>query len=332
VQNLQLGWRPAVALSVVLAGGAVVAPMLAARVAAERSRIGRLGRAARPYLRESALVAALYALWQLAASLSVGHGAGAFSRARWIVRFEHGWLPSERSAQRLLGHSELLTRAANWYYAAMHFAALGLLLLWLFARHRDRYPRVRNVLVLLTASSLLIQLVPVAPPRLLPGLGFVDTAARYGESVYSMSAVTVDQLSAMPSVHVGWALLVGWAVLRISSSRYRWWVLIHPVLTMFVVVATANHFWLDGIVAAVLLAASIGAVRMADRLPPRSAGRDRSLADRSVEQVPAGRSVDQVRADHGDAGGDRVGHLGQRPSHAGQRDRAGDELVGPQRS
>jgi len=232
---------------------------------------------------------------------------GAFSRARWIARAEHGWLPSERSAQGLLVHSELLTRAANWYYAAMHFTALGLLLLWLFARHRDRYPAVRNVLVLLTASSLLIQLVPVAPPRLLPGLGFVDTAARYGESVYSMSAITVDQLSAMPSVHVGWALLVGWAVLRISASRYRWWVLIHPVLTVFVVVATANHFWLDGIVAALLLAGSIGLVELAERLRPG-------------------------RIDHGDAGGDRVGHLGQRLADPGQRDRAGDELVGPQRS
>jgi PAP2 superfamily len=310
VQNLQLGWRPALALSVVLAGGAVVAPVLAARATGAGRIIGRLGRTARPYLRESALVAALYALWQLAASASVGHGAGAFGRARWIARFEHGWLPSERSAQRLVEHSEPLTRAANWYYAAMHFTALGLLLLWLFARHRDRYPAVRNVLVLLTASSLLIQLVPVAPPRLLPGLGFVDTAARYGESVYSISAITVDQLSAMPSVHVGWALLVGWAVLRISSSRYRWWVLIHPVLTVFVVAATANHFWLDGIVAALLLAGSICVVRLADRLPGRSAG----------------------RIDHGDAGGDRVGHLGQRLPDPGQRDRAGDELVGPQRS
>jgi hypothetical protein len=313
VQNLQLSWQPALALSAALAGGAVLVPPLAAghNGPDERGRLARLAVASRPYLRESALVAALYALWQLAASASVGHGAGAFSRARWIVRFEHGWLPSERSAQQLLGHSELLTRAANWYYAAMHFTALGLLLLWLFARHRDRYPAVRNVLVLLTATSLLIQLVPVAPPRLLPELGFVDTAARYGESVYALSAITVDQLSAMPSVHVGWALLVGWAVLRVSRSRYRWWVLVHPVLTVFVVVATANHFWLDGIVAALLLVGSISAVRL-------------------VERVQAGRLIAQVRPDHGDPGGDRVGHLGQRLPDAGQRDRLGDELVGPQ--
>jgi hypothetical protein len=307
VHTLQLGWQPALVLSAALAAGAVAAP--AASV--------RLGPSARPYLRESALVALLYGLWQLAASASVGRGQGAFDRARWIVRFEHGWLPSERSAQRLLVHNELLTRSANWYYAAMHFTALGLLLLWLFARHRDRYPGVRNVLVLVTGSSLLIQLIPVAPPRLLPELGFVDTAARYGESVYAISTITVDQLSAMPSVHVAWALLVGWAAIGISTSRYRWWVLAHPALTVFVVVATANHFWLDGIVAALLLAGSIGLVRLLASSARPASGRRRL--------------VGQVGTDHGDAGVGRAGHAGQRLSDAGEGDPAGDELVGPQR-
>jgi len=296
VQNLQLGWQPALALAAALAVGAAGAPVLA------RQR----GPAIRPYLRESAIVAALYGLWQLAASVSVAGSSGAFARGRWIVRFEHGWLPSERDLQRVLAHHELLTRAANWYYAAMHFTALGILLLWLFARHRAAYPRVRTVLVLLTASSLLIQLVPVAPPRLLPDLGFVDTAARYGESVYAISGITVDQLSAMPSVHVGWALLVGWAVVSVGSSRYRWLVLAHPAITVFVVVATANHFWLDGIVAAVLLAVSIAAVRLAERL----------LAG----------------PDHRHAGGAGTGHAGQRAGDPVQADRAGDELVGPQRT
>ena len=256
MQTLQLGWQPAVVLSAALAAGALAAPMVNPR----------WGERIRPYLRESAIVAALYGLWQLAGSVSTSTGDGAFSRGEWIVRFERGWLPSERDAQQLLTHSELLTRAANWYYAAMHFTALGLLLLWLFVRHRHRYPRVRNVLVLLTAACLVIQFVPVAPPRLLPGLGFVDTAARYGESVYSISGITVDQLSAMPSVHVGWSLLVAWAVITASPWRYRWWIVAHPVLTVFVVVATANHFWLDGIVAALLLAAAIVAGSLSDRL------------------------------------------------------------------
>ena len=59
----------------------------------------------------------------------------------------------------------------------MHFAALFVLLLWMFLRHRDRYAYWRTTIVLLTASCLLVQLLPVAPPRLLPEFGFVDTAA-----------------------------------------------------------------------------------------------------------------------------------------------------------
>ena len=243
-------------LSAALGAGAVAAPSLNAR----------FGPAIRPYLRESGIIAGLYALWQLAGSYSTANGGGAFDRGRWIVRFERNWLPSERDLQQLIVHSELASRAANWFYATMHFTAIGILLLWLFIRHRDRYPRVRTVLALVTASCLVIQFIPVAPPRLLPGLGFVDTAARYGESVYNLRGITVDQLSAMPSVHVGWALLVAWAVITASPSRYRWWVLAHPILTVFVVVATANHYWLDGIVAGLLLVASILLVQGVSRL------------------------------------------------------------------
>jgi hypothetical protein len=296
VQTLQLGWQPAAVLSVALAAGSVLLP-----TSSKPARI------ARPYLRESAIVASLYALWQLAGSLSVAGANGAFFRAKGIERFERHWLPSERDAQSLIEGHALLTRGANWYYAGMHFTALGLLLVWLFIRHRENYPRVRNVLVLLTGSSLLIQLIPVAPPRLLPELGFIDTAARYGESVYSISGITVDQLSAMPSVHVGWSLLVAWAVVCISSNRYRWWILLHPTLTVFVVAATANHFWLDGIVAALLLAGSIGVVTLTQRL---------------VHRGP----------DDGDSRRRRITHLSEGSGHTAEPDRSSDELVGPQHS
>ena len=62
-----------------------------------------------------------------------------------------------------------------------------------------------------------------------------------------------DQLSAMPSVHVAWAVLVGWYAWRLARSRWRWLAVAHAVATVFVVVCTANHWWLDGIVAAAVL-------------------------------------------------------------------------------
>ncbi|HYU67249.1 MAG TPA: phosphatase PAP2 family protein, partial [Jatrophihabitantaceae bacterium] len=212
-----------------------------------------------PFARESGYVAGLYALWQLAATVSLLGTSGAFAKARWIVRVERDWhLPSELDTQRLVVPHPLLAQACNLYYATMHFAGLGALLLWLFLRHRDRYPQVRTTIVLLTASCLLVQLVPVAPPRLLPNFGFVDTAEQYGQSVYTaLKAVGPDQLSAMPSVHVGWAVLVGAVVVWLGTSRWRWLALLHPALTIFVVAATANHFWLDGIVAVALLVLAV---------------------------------------------------------------------------
>ena len=95
----------------------------------------------------------------------------------------------------------------------------------------------------------------MAPPRLLPELGFVDTAHLFGQSVYGavVGEGSFDQLSAMPSVHVGWAVAIGLAVVLVSTSRWRWLVLAHPIITIYVVVVTANHWWLDGIVAVAIL-------------------------------------------------------------------------------
>jgi hypothetical protein len=274
VVNLQLNWQQGAALSGVL---------LAGRLAVARSASGRkFG----PYLQEAAVIAALYALWQLAAELSVSGTAHAFERARWIERFQRDvGLPNERSFQNLILGHPLLCQACNLYYAGMHFAVLGALLFWLFARHRDAYPFVRNTLVVVTAACLVIQFVPVAPPRLLPELGFVDVAARYGQSVYEVSGLTVDSLGAMPSVHVAWALLVGWAAVRCGTGWARWFVLVHPIVTVFVVMATGNHFWLDGIVAAVLFVLAIGAVALTRNLAggrsPDRAAQPVMVADQS---------------------------------------------------
>jgi hypothetical protein len=61
----------------------------------------------------------------------------------------------------------------------------------------------------------------------------------------------------MPSVHVAWALLVALGVVVFSTSRWRWWIIAHPFVTILAVVATANHWWLDGIVAAWLIGVAI---------------------------------------------------------------------------
>jgi hypothetical protein len=91
-----------------------------------------------------------------------------------------------------------------------------------------------------------------------PQFGYIDVARVFDQSVYPPLGQGInDQLSAMPSVHVAWALWVGVVVIDAASSRFRWFVLAHPFATVFAVVATANHWWADGIVAGALLAMSV---------------------------------------------------------------------------
>jgi PAP2 superfamily len=271
--DLELSWRAAAVTAACLAGASAAARHAARRAAgpdrpgAPPDRAGpppdspwprRLALAA-GVAQEAAVLLGLFALWQLAGSFSLVGPDGALARAQWIWHAERVvHLPSETGFQRVfLGHP-LLVEALNLYYASLHFVVLIGCLVWVYARHRRQYPPVRTTLVLFTAGALLIQFLPVAPPRMLQGDGMVDTAARYGQSVYgSVAGFNADQLSAMPSVHVGWALLVALVVVQVSRSRWRWLAFGYPGLTVLAVIVTANHFWLDGIAAAALLAGAL---------------------------------------------------------------------------
>ncbi|MGH8859737.1 MAG: phosphatase PAP2 family protein [Jatrophihabitantaceae bacterium] len=241
MQTVALSWQHAGELSGLLAVGSL----------ALRATPNRHARAVAPFAFEAAILALLYALWQLAGRLSVHGTSDALQRAQWIKRAEGDLrLPSERTVQNLfLGHP-LLVQGANLYYAAMHFTIMFVFLIWLFVTHREHYRPVRATMAWTTLVCLLIQLVPVAPPRMLRG--FVDTGLVYGQSVYS-NGYAADQLSAMPSVHVAWAMVVGWYAVKIGTSRWRWIAPVHTVLTVLFVVVTANHWWLDGIVATSVL-------------------------------------------------------------------------------
>ena len=240
-----LPWQPAVIAAALLAASAVPA----------RRAVDRRLALAGAFARETAIVLVLYAIWQFAGKLSVMQVTGALDRGRWVWHLEQALhLPSEVTLQRAVLPYRGLVEVANSYYAIMHVPALVAFLVWLFVRHRERYPAIRNVLAIATGAALAVQLVPLAPPRMLPGLGFVDTAARYHQSVYEpLGRGLAGQLSAMPSVHVAWAVLIGVAVWSIGRGSGRWIGPGHAVVTVLVVVVTANHWWLDGVVAVVLL-------------------------------------------------------------------------------
>src|SRR5580704_8178953 len=167
VIHLELSWQQA-------AGAA--AGLAIATVALRAARQPRLASAA-VFTQETALVIGLFALWQYAGSFSVMGPGGALSRARWIWHFERAvHLPSETAIQRFFLPHPLLIQFFNLYYDVLHFPVLIATLIWLFVWHRGRYGPWRTTLGVFTGISLLVQFIPVAPPRMLPGTGLVDTA------------------------------------------------------------------------------------------------------------------------------------------------------------
>jgi len=298
VINLELNWRDAAGAA---AGLAVTATAL---WAAGKPRLVKAAVATR----EIALALGLFALWQYAGSFAVMGPGGALARARWIWNFERTiHLPSETAIQHLFLHHPLLIEFFNLYYDTLHFPVLLGCMAWLFVWHRDRYGRWRTTLVAFTGVSLAVQLIPVAPPRMLASTGLVDTAVRYHESVYSsVGGFDPDQLSAMPSVHVGWALLVAVAVITTASGRWRWLAVLYPCLTILAVIVTANHFWLDGIVAAAILSVVLAVQAVARALLGQR--RQRRLAasgsDRVVVDLDAERLGEHRRRDRKLAGAD----------------------------
>lgn len=215
---------------------------------------------------EFVILLGLFAVYKYARLLIGPSDAVAFEHAHRVLDLERLLrLPSELPVQELLLSGDALIRAANMFYAYVHFPATGAFLCWVLVRSRRTYFEVRTVLVLMTAAALAIHTVfPLAPPRMLAGQGFVDTAAVYGPSVYHAAPQAdglANQLAAMPSLHVGWAIVVGLGVVRAGRSRLRWLWLLHPVATLLVVVGTGNHYWLDAAVAGGLLVVADVVVR-----------------------------------------------------------------------
>jgi hypothetical protein len=208
-------------------------------------------------LRELLLIVVLFTAYKLG-RLAVDDVSAAFDNARLVWSLERVLhLPIESTVQHALLSSDVLVRGANSFYAYVHFPATAAFLLWAYLRRTACYLWARRTLAALTGAALVVHLLfPLAPPRMLSGLGLVDLAAVYGPSVYGPpeTDTLANQYAAMPSLHVGWAVVVAVGLIAATRTRLRWLWLAHPALTMLVVVGTANHYWLDGVAACALLA------------------------------------------------------------------------------
>ena len=187
----------------------------------------------------------------------------AFQNGLRVVDVEHRltglW---EVSLQSFVASSGLLRELTSWTYWNSQFTVLGLVLLWVYLRRNEHFVPLRNTILLANVIGLVgFVLMPTAPPRMFPELGFVDTLANFGIN-HDSAIVRADAnpYAAMPSLHAADSLIIGVALFLIVRSKWAkalW--LLWPLWVWFSVMATGNHFWLD-IVAGILVAAVAGAV------------------------------------------------------------------------
>lgn len=213
--------------------------------------------------REVVYILVFYSVYTLIRNQGVAtdNSAVAFRHARQVI-----------SAQRLLGiyHEETIQdwflpwrgfiSFWNVFYGTAHFVVTVAALVYVFRRMSGRYPLWRNTLACTTGLALLgFALYPLMPPRLLPDhYGFVDTLRVVG-GLWSFESGPVakasNQYAAMPSLHIAWSL---WCAFVLVPVLRRPWAkaltVAYPCLTLFAVVVTANHYFLDAVGGALVLA------------------------------------------------------------------------------
>ncbi|MET9404599.1 bifunctional glycosyltransferase 87/phosphatase PAP2 family protein [Streptomyces sp. NPDC002935] len=177
-----------------------------------------------------------------------------------------------------------------FYYQSFHFGVPLAILAVLYARRPADYRWARSALGFATLLALVgFWLYPLAPPRLMPGLGVIDTvhgAQDFSKPDYGTLTALTNQYAAMPSLHFGWSL---WCGLVVAILAPRWWMkalgLLHPFFTVSAIVATGNHWILDAVGGAAVVAAGFGLTHLLQGPRPRTLMKPVEVSTK--EPVPA---------------------------------------------
>ena len=209
-----------------------------------------------------------------AARGAADRGVGeAFWNGTLVIETEHRLrMFVEPTVQDFVERSSVLVAATTYTYWLSQFAVVGIALLWIYFRHHERFADFRNWLIGANLLGLVgYVLMPTAPPRMFPEWGFTDTLSDLG-SVNQQSdvvAFAANPYAAMPSMHVAFALMIGvtgYRLVKWRPARVFW--LVYPLYISFVVIVTANHFWMDAAVGAVVAVASAYASAVLARARP----------------------------------------------------------------
>ncbi|MER5181432.1 phosphatase PAP2 family protein [Streptomyces sp. NPDC002896] len=234
----------------------------------EQSLLHRARASRRPRLWfEILLIAVSYWTYSLVRNAVPEQKAQALRNADWIWRVERTLgIAVEQTVNHAANSVKWLIVGMNYYYATLHFVVTLGVLVWLYRSHPGRYAAARTALFATTGVALLgYYLYPLAPPRLMNGGRFVDTVLvhqTWGSMASGDLKNMSNQYAAMPSMHIGWSVWCGLTIFALAKVPWaRVLGLLYPAGTLLVIVATANHFWLDAVGGMACLAFGYGVAR-----------------------------------------------------------------------
>ncbi|MDG4865315.1 phosphatase PAP2 family protein [Streptomyces sp. T-3] len=263
---------------------------------------------------ELPLIVLVYAAYSAGRLVVRGDVSSAVDHGLAILRIEQSLhLNAEHPLNRLFTEHAWIGVPSDFAYASLHYLVTPAILVWLFKRRREHYRAARTWLMTSTLLGLVgFTLLPTCPPRLLESTyGFVDSMAQYSSYGWWGSEASAprglggmtNQYAAMPSLHVGWALWCGVMLWRHGRTPLmRTLAVAYPLLTTFVVMGTANHYFLDAVAGAATMGLGLLLTRPALRLAQRVRSRFApvTLAARSTVvsagcETSAGERIPQQR-------------------------------------
>ena len=211
-------------------------------------------------IRQLALFAGAYYLYRIVRGIVDGQAGLAFENARNLVDAERALgLFFEPSLQAWAEGKDWIITSSSWMYVNSHFVITTTFLIWLYIFRNQAFYFVRNMFMVAMGLALVgYTAYPTAPPRFLPEWGFSDSVASFvGENAEQSANVLYNPFAAVPSMHVAFALMIAVPAIMLVRRRVAkvlWG--IYPFVVTFVVMVTANHFWLDAALGALVAALS----------------------------------------------------------------------------
>lgn len=229
-----------------------------------RSWRGTLPAGGRDVVRQLVILLGCYAAYDLARIAVRGRSAVAMGNALGIINAEKALhIYIEPFVQTMASHVHVLVLFMDWFYGNVHLPATILMLVWIYLYRNEAFAFLRNVFLTMNVLSMTVfALLPVAPPRLVPTSGLVDTMYLYSSSSYHsgiLSFVT-DQYAALPSLHIGYALFVSLGIYLLTTNRLaRVLAGVYPVVVLAAIIITGNHYLIDVVGGVIVLGVAFAA-------------------------------------------------------------------------